>query len=42
LLLPAQLTVLVFFFAALAWPLRVPDAGSLCSWWVPFLELIGT
>jgi len=31
LLLPAQLTVLVFFFEALAWRPLVPDAGSLCS-----------
>jgi hypothetical protein len=42
LLLPAQFTSLVFFFEALAWLPLVPDAGSLCSWLVSPLELVGT
>lgn len=42
LLLPAQLTLLVFFFEALAWLPLVPDAGSLCPWLVSPLELVGT
>ncbi len=42
LLLFAQLTLLEFFFAALAWLPLVPDAGSPCSWLVSPVELVGT